>query len=120
MKRVWLAATLLGIALSPFAATNKVVIPADPLLDARATSAMPTNAPIALKSASDLVSRTDTNAILQLPYVQRFMQQVFAEGVQFGVAAALQNKTLVQMEDATALQRAALFMRFGAPQAAKH
>lgn len=60
----------------------------------------------------------DTNTIFYLPFVQNAMSQVFAEGIQFGVGAAIQNQTLVQMKDSEGLHRAANFMRFGnQPQA---
>lgn len=105
--------TLAACAFLAFADTNRVNIPTPaPELDAKPVSQMPTNAaPIALQSST--LSTTDTNAIVRLPFVQQFLAQAFQEGAQFGIAAALQNKTLAQMDDAQGLLRAAMFMRFG-------
>ncbi len=55
----------------------------------------------------------DTNATMNLSFVQQALKQVWSEGSQFGIAAAIQNKTLVQMENAQELQKAAMFLRFG-------
>ena len=73
-------------------------------------------APIKLQLPTDLISKTDTNAVMSLPVVQQLATAAFAQGVQFGVMAALQNQTLVQMQDADGLHKAALFLKFGAPK----
>lgn len=117
MRTTYLPA-LAACAFLAFADTNKVSIPTPaPELDAKPVSQMPTNAPIALQSGT--LSTTDTNAIVRLPFVQQFLAQAFQEGAQFGIAAALQNKTLAQMDDAQGLLRAAMFMRFGAQKGPK-
>lgn len=76
-----------------------------------------TNDPIKLQSIgtnTPAVVTTDTNTVMALPYVQQALRQAWSEGAQYGVSAAIQNKTLVQMQDAAGLYKAAHFMRFGA------
>lgn len=111
-----------GLILAPIGAqigtnTNHVAIPSpDPRIDAPERSEMPgrTNSPPALQSSPQtILGASDTNGVMAIPYVQSALLQAFQQGVQFGVAASCQNKTLVQMEDAQALQRAAMWMRFG-------
>lgn len=106
-----------GIILAPFASdTNRVSIPTPSArLDAPEASLMPgpTNLPPALQSTPETIY-ANTNAVLRLPYVQTALLQAFQQGVQFGVGASIQNKTLVEMQDAQALIRVANYMRFGA------
>ena len=119
MKNTLLLPALL-LALCGAGATETTNAPVRPIpspsarLDAPSVSQMPgaTNGPQKLQSSPTTIY-ADTNAVLALPYVQQALQQVFAQGVQFGVAAGLQNKTLVQMDDAQGLQKAAMFLRFG-------
>lgn len=134
-KQILAASACIGIILAPLFAqtnTNRVAIPSpDPRIDAPERSEMPgrTNSPPALQSTPTTVldAKTmtwidwskGTNDVMALPYVQSALLQAFQQGVQFGVAAGIQNRTLVDMQDAQALQRAAMWMRFGNQKGAR-
>lgn len=110
--------TLVACAALALADTNRVSIPSPSArIDAPEASLMPgpTNLPPALQSTPETIY-ANTNAVLRLPYVQTALLQAFAQGVQFGVAASINNRTLVEMQDAQALIRVANYMRFGAPK----
>ncbi len=82
-----------------------------------------TNTPPKLESTAETVldAKTmtwkdlakDTNAVMALPYVQQALHAAWSEGAQFGVSASINNRTLVQMQDAAGLYKAAMFLRFG-------
>lgn len=60
-----------------------------------------------------IAAAPDTNATMALPFVRQALHQAWGEGAQFAISAAIQNKTLVQMQDAQGLYKAAMFLRFG-------
>ena len=110
MKTNQLTLLTVSIIFTVSADTNNHISNSDPFVVDGKTN--PT--PIKLQLPTDLISKTDTNAVMSLPVVQQLATAAFAQGVQFGVMAALQNQTLVQMQDAEGLHKAALFLKFGA------
>jgi len=88
-----------------------------PRLDSPEQSLMPgaTNGPPKLQSSA-LTIYSDTNAVMALPYVRQALMSAFGEGIQFGIAASIQNRSLVEMQNAQELQKIAMWLRFGKGQ----